>query len=85
MSGSGSGNGLETDGAGSSRRSAHRVSFDNDGQQRPRSRRGLGGEHDGLEGRGSYDSDRRSGQQGGNEAEEICRRLWESVEVGEGE
>jgi hypothetical protein len=63
--------GIETDGA-SSRRSA-RVSFDG-GHSRPRSRRDDGD----VEGRQSFESDR---TQNRNEAEEICRRLWESAEV----
>jgi hypothetical protein len=63
--------GVETDGA-SSRRSA-RHSF-NSAHERPRSRRDDG---DG-EGRQSFDSE--SGRSG-NEAEDICRRLWESAEI----
>ncbi|KAF2847469.1 hypothetical protein T440DRAFT_191933 [Plenodomus tracheiphilus IPT5] len=58
--------GVETDGASSSRRS--RVSFDSNEQGRDRGSRDEG---DG-EGRQSFESD---------EAEEICRRLWESAEV----
>ncbi|KAF2825097.1 hypothetical protein CC86DRAFT_39060 [Ophiobolus disseminans] len=63
--------GIETDGA-SSRRSA-RVSFDNE-HGRPRSRRDDGD----VEGRQSFESD--SGRSG-SEAEDICRRLWESAEI----
>lgn len=62
---------IETDGA-SSRRSA-RVSFDSE-HGRPRSRRGDGD----LEGHQSFESDQ---ARGANEAEEICRRLWESAEI----
>ncbi|KAF2025586.1 hypothetical protein EK21DRAFT_76082 [Setomelanomma holmii] len=63
--------GIETDGA-SSRRSA-RVGFDG-GHSRPRSRRGDGD----VEGRQSFESDH---AQDRNEADEICRRLWESAEI----
>ncbi|KAH7381493.1 hypothetical protein DE146DRAFT_760923 [Phaeosphaeria sp. MPI-PUGE-AT-0046c] len=62
---------IETDGA-SSRRSA-RVSFDNE-HGRPRSRRDDGD----VEGHQSFESDQ---ARGANEAEEICRRLWESAEI----
>lgn len=62
---------IETDGA-SSRRSA-RVSFDNE-HGRPRSRRDDGD----IEGHQSFESDQ---ARGANEAEEICRRLWESAEI----
>lgn len=62
--------GIETDGA-SSRRS--RVSFDND-QGRDRASR----DGEDFEGRQSFESDQARGR---NEAEEICRRLWESAEV----
>jgi hypothetical protein len=63
---------IETDGAGSSRRSA-RVSFDNE-HGRPGSRRDDGD----VEGHQSFESDH---ARGGNEADEICRRLWESAEI----
>jgi hypothetical protein len=63
--------GIETDGA-SSRRST-RVSFDNE-HGRPRSRRDDGD----VEGRQSFESDHARSR---NEADEICRRLWESAEV----
>ncbi|KAH7070123.1 hypothetical protein FB567DRAFT_456291 [Paraphoma chrysanthemicola] len=63
--------GIETDGA-SSRRSA-RVSFDG-AHSRPRSRRDDGD----VEGRQSFESDH---AQSRNEAEDICRRLWESAEI----
>ena len=63
--------GIETDGA-SSRRSA-RVSFDGE-HGRPRSRRDDGE----VEGRQSFESDSAPSR---NEAEEICRRLWESAEI----
>jgi hypothetical protein len=61
--------GVETDGA-SLRRSA-RVSFDNE-HGRPESRRDDGDGHEGFESEHA---------RSGNEAEEICRRLWESAEV----
>lgn len=63
---------VETDGA-SARRSRAQESG------RPASRRGDGGEG---EGRRSFESD---GARRSIEAEEICRRLWESAEVGEGD
>lgn len=62
--------GIETDGA-NSRRS--RVSFDN-GQSRGRASRDEGD----FEGQQSSESDQGRSR---NEAEEICRRLWESAEV----
>lgn len=62
--------GLETDGSGSRK---SRVSFEND---RGRGR-GCRDEGD-VEGRQSFESDQ---AQRRNEAEEICRRLWESAEV----
>jgi hypothetical protein len=62
---------IETDVA-SSRRSA-RVSFDNE-HGRPGSRRDDGD----VEGHQSFESDH---ARGGNEADEICRRLWESAEI----
>jgi hypothetical protein len=65
--------GIETDGA-SSRRSA-RVSFDNE-HGRPRSRRDDGD----VEGHQSFES-ARSHARPATEAEEICRRLWESAEI----
>ena len=60
--------GMETDGA-SSRRS--RVSLDNE-------RRATRDAGDYLEGRQSFESDHARSR---NEAEEICRRLWDSAEV----
>ncbi|QRD07477.1 hypothetical protein JI435_131330, partial [Parastagonospora nodorum SN15] len=65
--------GVETDGA-SSRRSA-RVSFDNE-HGRPKSRRDDGD----VEGHQSFES-ARSHARPASEAEEICRRLWESAEI----
>lgn len=65
------GSGIETDGA-SSRRSA-RVSFNNE-HGRLRSRRDNGD----VEGHQSFESDH---ARPANEAEEICRRLWESAEI----
>jgi hypothetical protein len=62
---------IETDGA-SSRRSA-RVSFDNE-HGRPGSRRDDGD----VEGHQSFESDHARSE---NEADEICRRLWESAEI----
>jgi hypothetical protein len=62
---------IETDGA-SSRRSA-RVSFDNE-HGRPKSRRDDGD----AEGRQSFESEHARSE---NEADEICRRLWESAEI----
>ncbi|KAF2472451.1 uncharacterized protein BDR25DRAFT_283893 [Lindgomyces ingoldianus] len=62
--------GVETDGSGARRRS--RVSFE--------SHRGR--DDDDLEGRQSFESD---GGRVRNEAEEICRRLWESAEMVEGD
>ncbi|CAO2658366.1 Nn.00g060890.m01.CDS01 [Neocucurbitaria sp. VM-36] len=62
--------GHETDGAGSRR---SRVSFEND-QGRGRTSRDEGD----FEGRQSFESDQARSR---NEAEEICRRLWESAEV----
>lgn len=75
---------VETDGA-SARRS--RVSFDNE-HGRPRSRRGGDdGDFVTVEGRQSFDSDGVAGlpatatNSSRNDAEDICRRLWESAEV----
>ncbi|KAF2732557.1 hypothetical protein EJ04DRAFT_513828 [Polyplosphaeria fusca] len=62
--------GVETDGAGTRR---SRVSFEN----------GRGGRDEGdMEGRQSFESDNSRVR---NEAEEICRRLWESTDVVEGD
>jgi hypothetical protein len=62
---------IETDGASS--RKSGRVSFEHE-HGRPRSRRDNG---DG-EGHESFDSGH---ARSGNDAEEICRRLWESAEI----
>ncbi|KAH9876473.1 hypothetical protein J1614_003604 [Plenodomus biglobosus] len=67
--------GVETDGASSSRRS--RVSFDDNEQGQQGRDRGGRDEGD-VEGRQSFESD---GARSRDEAEEICRRLWESAEV----
>ncbi|KAI8931551.1 hypothetical protein NX059_011206 [Plenodomus lindquistii] len=64
--------GVETDGASSSRRS--RASFDNNEQGRDRGGRAKGD----MEDRQNFPSDAACSR---DEAEEICRRLWESAEV----
>lgn len=64
---------VETDGANSQK---SRVSIDND-QRRSRAGGGGGGMGD-FEGRQSFESD---GGRSRNEAEEVCRRMWESAEV----
>jgi hypothetical protein len=62
---------IETDGASS--RKSGRVSFDHE-HGRPRSRRDNGD----VEGHESFES---AHARSGNDAEEICRRLWESAEI----
>ncbi|KAH8711951.1 hypothetical protein GQ44DRAFT_714172 [Phaeosphaeriaceae sp. PMI808] len=82
LSGSFAEQGIETDGASARKHARVSGSFDrdNDGgaaasSSRPRSRRSDGGGDVAGEGRDSFEREWRG------EAEEICRRMWESAEI----